>query len=198
MEPDPQPPLILCADNWYDGPISGLALWKNDIVAFVQLNDYYEIPCAPGVCDPGEDDDANAWQPDDGYLYDGRHCFSRSFTLHKRDPRRIHHELVHYMGWARLMNPHHNALGTTYRPEPGVDSQVFRDWLKWYSEEQRTCIPLEEYEPDGPSLGNLYLNNFANARPRNTLPAHIQELLSHTEQEFDCSWDAWRLSNKNL
>ena len=75
---------MLYASDFWDGPISGLALWQDQIVAFRMYKEYHEVDCAPGVDEPDDDYVPN------GFIVDGRQSIYRSFTLHWRDPRRIH------------------------------------------------------------------------------------------------------------
>jgi hypothetical protein len=171
---------MLYASGWYDGPLSGLALWQNEIVAFSLYKEYHEVDCAPGVDEPDSDDD---YCPN-GFIYNGRQSFFRSFTLHWRDPRRIHMELVNHFAWARLVHCHHSRLGTPC--QPGADPNVVTQWIR-----QRLLLD-QQFEPDGPVIDKTYLTVKFNAGLlREQMPKHIQEQLSCAEQEFESSWAAY-------
>jgi hypothetical protein len=144
-----------------------LALWQNEIVVFRMYKEYHEIDCAPGVDEPDDDDD---YVPN-GYIVDGRQTILRSFTLHWRDPRRIHMELVAHFAWARS--------GTKCQP---VVSQLIR----------QLYLPEQQFDPDGPVIGKTYLTaKFNHGLLREQMPLHIQEQVSRAEQEFESRWAAY-------
>lgn len=167
---------MLYASDFWDGPISGLALWQDQIVAFRMYKEYHEVDCAPGVDD---DDDDDNYVPN-GFIVDGRQSIYRSFTLHWRDPRRIHMELVCQFAWARLVDCRHSRLGTSC--QHGVDSNVVNEWIR-----QRYFL-AEQFKPDQPMDTTYLTDKFDRGLLREQMPPHIQEQLLRAEQEFESCW----------
>jgi hypothetical protein len=185
-------PLMLYASNWYDGPISGLAVWRDEIVVFGQTSEAYQVSCAPGVRDTTDEEDA-AGLPAEGIIYEGEHYFTRRYTLRRRGKRTVYDHLVGHFGWARLMNPHHNCMGTQFRPEPGVDHLVYSEWHDWHHRTMYTVQQDVDWDDDddGTLLATLYYSEFDTARARTAMPLCVQEILNEAEREFDRSWSKW-------